>query len=112
MTRSIAYLSLALSLALGTAAAQAVVESGLGAARAVTSTAPANGLGKSMGGLAGSLVVDLEVLVGAVAEQLGAAGTKVGEPGDELLRRRSGRRCYATGVYSCTFTGWPSKTSI
>ena len=39
----------------GTATAQATVETGLGAARAVTSTAPAKGIGKSMSGLAGSL---------------------------------------------------------
>jgi hypothetical protein len=30
------------------------------------------------GGLVGALVVDLEVVVGAVAEELGAAGTGIG----------------------------------
>ena len=58
MTRSIACLSVSFSLWLamaGTAAGQAVVESGLGAARAATSTVPAQGLGKSMSGMAGSL---------------------------------------------------------
>jgi len=39
----------------GTAAGQASVEAGLGAARAATTTAPAAGIGKSMSGLAGSL---------------------------------------------------------
>ncbi|HTX37984.1 MAG TPA: hypothetical protein VME43_23300 [Bryobacteraceae bacterium] len=39
----------------GTAAGQAAVEYGLGAARAATTTAPARGVGKSMSGLAGSL---------------------------------------------------------
>ena len=34
---------------------------------------------------------DLEVVVGAVGEQLRAAGAEVGEPGDELLRRSRGR---------------------
>jgi hypothetical protein len=52
MTRSIAILWLAMA---GIAYGQAVVEAGLGAARAATSTAPAKGLGKSMSGLAGSL---------------------------------------------------------
>jgi hypothetical protein len=37
-----------------TAAGQATVEAGLGAARAATSTAPAAGLGKAISGLAGS----------------------------------------------------------
>jgi hypothetical protein len=53
MTRSIGWL-LGLAMA-GTAAGQATVEAGLGAARAATSTAPAAGLGKSMSGLAGAL---------------------------------------------------------
>jgi hypothetical protein len=39
----------------GTADGQATVEAGLGAARAVTTTAPASGIGKSLSGLAGSL---------------------------------------------------------
>jgi hypothetical protein len=33
----------------------------------------------------------LEVLVGAVAEELRAARPEVGQPGDELLGRRGGR---------------------
>jgi hypothetical protein len=58
MTRSIAWVPILFSLWLsmtGIASGQATVEAGLGAARAVTSTAPAKGLGKSMSGLAGSL---------------------------------------------------------
>jgi hypothetical protein len=58
MTRSIACLSVSCLLGLamaGTASGQAVVEYGLGASRAATTTAPAKGLGKSMSGLAGSL---------------------------------------------------------
>lgn len=39
----------------GTASGQAVVESGLGAARATTTTAPAKGIGKAISGLADSL---------------------------------------------------------
>jgi hypothetical protein len=53
MSRSI---TLALWLGMTSAAfGQASVESGLGASRAATSTAPARGLGKSMSGIAGSL---------------------------------------------------------
>jgi hypothetical protein len=58
MTRLIACLSVSFSLWLvmaGTASGQAVLEYGLGASRAATSTAPAAGLGKSISGLAGSL---------------------------------------------------------
>src|SRR4029079_8210658 len=39
-------------------------------------------------GLRGATVMDLEVIVGAVAKKLRAAGPEVGEPGDVLLRRR------------------------
>jgi len=58
MVRSTACIAVSFSLWLwmaAPAAAQATVESGLGAARAVTTTAPARGIGKSMSGLAGSL---------------------------------------------------------
>lgn len=58
MTRRIGCLAVSglLWLAMaGTAAGQAAVEYGLGAARAATTTAPARGVGKSMSGLAGSL---------------------------------------------------------
>ena len=58
MVRSTACIAVSFSLWLsmaGTAAGQATVEAGLGAARAVTTTAPARGIGKSMSGLAGSL---------------------------------------------------------
>lgn len=58
MTRLIACLSISFSLWLataGTASAQTMVEYGLGASRAATTTAPANGIGKSLSGLAGSL---------------------------------------------------------
>jgi hypothetical protein len=58
MARSIAGISISFSLWLamaGTAAGQAAVEYGLGAARAATTAAPAQGVGKAIGGLAGSL---------------------------------------------------------
>jgi hypothetical protein len=58
MARSTAFLPLSFSLWLamsGTAAGQAIMETGLGAARAVTTAAPAKGVGKSMSGLAGAL---------------------------------------------------------
>jgi len=42
-------------------------------------------------GLTGALAMHLEVVVGAIAEQLRAAGPEVGEPGDELFGRRGGR---------------------
>ena len=41
-------------------------------------------------GLRRAAVVDLEVLVGAVAKKLRAARPKVGEPGDVLFGRRGG----------------------
>ena len=58
MARSMACLSFSFSLWIATAgiaAGQAALESGLGAARAATTTAPAKGMGKSISGLAGSL---------------------------------------------------------
>lgn len=58
MAKSIGYSCGAFLLWLAMAAtanAQAVVEYGLGAARAATTTAPAAGIGKTMNGLAGSL---------------------------------------------------------
>jgi len=58
MLRRISGLAVAVGLWLAmaaTAAGQAAVEYGLGAARAATTTAPARGVGKSMSGLAGSL---------------------------------------------------------
>jgi hypothetical protein len=58
MARAIGWLAVSASIFMGlagTAAAQATVEYGLGAARAATTTAPAAGLGKAMSGLAGSL---------------------------------------------------------
>src|ERR1039457_3889415 len=58
MTRSITGLSVSFSLWLamaGTASGQAAVEYGLGAARAATTAAPVKAVGKSIGGLAGSL---------------------------------------------------------
>jgi len=58
MTRSLASFLVPFSLCLalaGPAAGQAVVEAGLGAARAATTTAPAAGIGKSLNGLSGNL---------------------------------------------------------
>lgn len=58
MTRSLVTLSVSFSLWLamaGTAAGQAVVEAGLGAARAATTAAPAKGVGKSISGLSVAL---------------------------------------------------------
>ena len=58
MTRAIVCFSVAIALwfaMAGTASAQAAVEAGLGAGRAATTAAPAQGIGKSMSGLAGAL---------------------------------------------------------
>ena len=74
MVRSTACIAVSFSLWLsmaGSAAGQATVESGLGAARAVTTTAPARGIGKSMSGLAGSL--DKALKGGQQSEQPAAA---------------------------------------
>jgi hypothetical protein len=60
----------------GPAAGQATVESGLGAARAVTTTAPARGIGKSMSGLAGSLDKALKGGQQGSNEQPAAADSK------------------------------------
>ena len=78
MARSIAYLSGSIFLWLvmtGTAAGQAAVEYGLGAAHAATGAAPAKGIGKAMSGLAGSL--DKAVKAGQQGSdaQAGAAAT-------------------------------------
>jgi hypothetical protein len=118
MARSIVCIPVSFSLWLavaGTAAGQATVEAGLGAARAVTTTAPAKGLGRSMSGLAGSLDKVLKagqqgsneqpaaVVSSKPAPQTGSTSTKTSpspvvnwedpsgiEPGlayDELVRR-------------------------
>ena len=59
----------------GTAAGQAIMESGLGAARAVTTAAPAKGIGKSLSGLAGSLDKALKGSQPGSIEQPSAAAT-------------------------------------
>ena len=53
----------------GTAAGQAIMESGLGAARAATTAAPAKGVGKSLSGLAGGLEKALKAQSPASVEQ-------------------------------------------
>src|SRR3954468_1927996 len=54
-------------------------------------------------GLSGAQGVYLEVLVGAVAEQLRAAWAEVGEPGEELLGRRGGRLVKGDHGRACSF---------
>jgi hypothetical protein len=79
MVRTIlASFSLWLAMA-GTAAGQASVEAGLGAARAVTTTAPARGIGKSMSGLAGSL--DKAIKGGQTGSSDQPAGVVASKPG-------------------------------
>src|SRR3954447_9448905 len=53
-------------------------------------------------------VVHLEVLVGAVAEQLRAAGPEVGESGNELLGRRGRRLVKVNGGHELVLSrdGW------
>ena len=64
----------------GTAAAQAAVEYGVNAGRAATTTAPSQGLGKAMSGLAGSL--DKAMKTGEAAPDPKAAGT-ASKPSDK-----------------------------
>jgi hypothetical protein len=45
----------------------------------------------------------LEVIVGTVWEELLAARAELGEPGDELLRRRGGRLVKVDGGHGCSF---------
>jgi hypothetical protein len=52
-----------------------------------------------------ALVMHLEVLVGAVAKELRAARPEVGEPGDELLGRRSGRLVEVDRRHACSLLG-------
>ena len=85
MVRTIlASFSLWLVLA-GTAAGQATVEAGLGAARAVTTTAPARGIGKSMSGLAGSL--DKALKGGQTGSSEQAAGAVASKPGTQTATK-------------------------
>src|SRR5581483_1604666 len=64
-------------------------------------------------GLGGSLRVDLEVVVGAVAEDLRATGAEVGEPGDELLWRERRRLVEVKRGHACSFrTMLPQSPSI
>ena len=53
----------------------------------------------------GALVVHLQVVVGAVAEELRAARPEVGEPGDELLGRRGGRLVDVDRGHACSLLG-------
>ncbi len=78
MARSIAFLPISFSLWMamsGTAAGQAIMESGLGAARAATTAAPARGVGKSLSGLAGSMEKALKSQSPGASEQPSAAAT-------------------------------------
>src|SRR5436309_15664481 len=78
MARWIAFLPISFSLWMGmprTAAGQAIMESGLGAARAATTAAPAKGVGKSLSGLAGSLDKALKSQSPGSVEQPSAAAT-------------------------------------
>src|SRR5713226_5213889 len=79
MMRSIACFSVSCSLWLAMArdaAGQAVVENGLGAARAATTTAPAKGVGKSISGLTGSLDKALKAGKQSSDEQAAATTAK------------------------------------
>ena len=78
MTQSLAYFPVSLSLWLamaGPATGQAVVEAGLGAARAATTAGPAKGIGKSMSGL--SVALDKALKPGPqVSDEQPLAATK------------------------------------
>ena len=78
MARWIAFLPISFSLWIGmpgTAAGQAIMEAGLGAARATTTAAPAKGVGKSLSGLAGGLEKALKAQSAGSVEQPPAAAT-------------------------------------
>ena len=103
MARSIAFLPISFSLWMamsGIASGQAIMESGLGAARAATTAAPAKGVGKSLSGLAGSLEKAIKAQSPGSVEQPSrgrykrgspnpASGSQHSAPGSEL--GRSGR---------------------
>src|SRR5262245_49196466 len=61
--------------------------------------------------MVGALAVDLEVVVGAVAEELGTAGTEVGEPSNELLSRRRGRLVEPNRGHASPFSDLYSRRS-
>ena len=72
MARSIAVLPISFSLWMamsGPAAGQAIMESGLGTARAATTAAPVKGVGKSLSGLAGGLEKALKAQSPSSVEQ-------------------------------------------
>jgi len=78
MARSIAFLPISFSLWMamsGIASGQAIMESGLGAARAATTAAPAKGVGKSLSGLAGSLEKAIKAQSPGSVEQPSASAT-------------------------------------
>ena len=78
MARSIAFLPISFSLWMamsGIASGQEIMESGLGAARAATTAAPAKGVGKSLSGLAGSLEKAIKAQSPGSLEQPSAAAT-------------------------------------
>src|SRR5262245_4626713 len=56
-------------------------------------------------GLCGAALMHLEVLVGAVAEQLRAAGPEIGEPGDVLFGCRRCRPMKMQRSHVCSYFG-------
>ena len=83
MARWIAFLPISFSLWLGmpgTAAGQAIMEAGLGAARATTTAAPAKGVGKSLSGLAGSIEKALKAQSAGPVEQPSVAAASPAVP--------------------------------
>src|SRR4030095_10066481 len=54
-------------------------------------------------GIVRALLMHLEVLIGAITEELLATRTEVGEPGDELFGRRGGRQLEVHCGHRCSF---------
>src|SRR4030095_16564594 len=65
-------------------------------------------------GIVRALLMHLEVLIGAITEELLAARTEVGEPGDELFGRRRGRQFEVNCGHICSFDTrvCPAKTPL
>jgi hypothetical protein len=84
MTRSVACFSVSFSLWIamaGPAAGQAVVETGLGAARAAAAAGPAKGIGKSISGL--SVAVDKALKPGQPVSNAQPLASSTAKPADK-----------------------------
>src|ERR1019366_5333091 len=91
MTRSLACFSVSFSLWIamaGTAAGQAVVETGLGAARAATTAGPAKGIGKSISGLS---ALDKALKPGQPVSDEQTPASTTAKPADKTTAKPAGK---------------------